>query len=174
MAIQLSHTTTERLWKCRRGQGLAELTLALPVLVLLALGLIEVSRAIETSHMMSTLAREGANLASRGGTLVNTVDLTRANQAAVGLGTSGGVIASRILVTGGVPRVAEQAVSSGLTDPSRVGMPDSVAVVYQSSGLSEGESYYVVELFLTYVPVTGFTRLLTGLIPETLYERTLF
>jgi Flp pilus assembly protein TadG len=159
---------------CRRGQGLTELTLALPTLLLLGLGLIEVSRAIETNHIMSNLTREGANVASRGGSLDAAVALTRANQAAVGLGTSGGVIASRIVVTGGVPRVAHQVVSAGLSAASRVGMPDSVAVAYQSAGLSEGESYYVVELFLSYVPVTGFNRFLVGLIPETMYDRSLF
>ena len=91
-----------------RGQGLVELVITLPILLLLALGLIEVSRAIEADHVISGLTREGANLASRGSTLAEAVTVTRANQAASGLGTDGGVIASRIEVSGGVPRVVAQ------------------------------------------------------------------
>src|SRR5688572_9579496 len=94
-----------------RGQGLVELVITLPFLLLLALGLIEVSRAIEASHVMSGLAREGANVASGGSTLNEAMTITRTNQVASGLRSDGGVIASRLLVMGGVPRVEAQVVS---------------------------------------------------------------
>jgi hypothetical protein len=157
-----------------RGQGLVELVLTLPFLLLLALGLIEVSRAIEADHVMAGLTREGANLASRGSTLTEAMTITRANQLASGLGTDGGVIASRIEVSGGVPRVVAQVASTGYDGLSRVADADSVAAPYSASGLLDGSSYFVVELFVPYVPITGFDRLLPGMIPGTLYDRTLF
>jgi hypothetical protein len=157
-----------------RGQGLVELVITLPILLLLALGLIEVGRAIEADHVISGLTREGANLASRGSTLAEAVTVTRANQAASGLGTDGGVIASRIEVSGGVPRVVAQEASAGYAGLSRVADADSVATPYAAAGLLDGGRYYVVEIFVPYVPITGFDRLVPGMIPGTLYDRTLF
>jgi Flp pilus assembly protein TadG len=157
-----------------RGQGLVELVLTLPFLLLLALGLIEVSRAIEASHIMSGLTREGANVASRGSTLNEAITITRANQEAAGLGSGGGAIASRILVTGGVPRVEAQVASAGYAGLSRVAQSDSIATPYVGAGLLDEGRYYVIELFVPYTPITGFDRLLPGMIPGTLYDRTLF
>ena len=158
----------------RAGQGLVELVITLPFLLLLALGLIEVSRAIETNHVMAGLTREGANIASRGTTLSEAVNITRTNQVASGLGTGGGAIASRLLVSGGVPRVEAQVASTGYAGLSRVAQLDSVASAYVGAGLLDGGRYYVVELFVPYTPITGFDRLMPGLIPGTLYDRTLF
>jgi hypothetical protein len=157
-----------------RGQGLVELVICLPFLLLLALGLVEVSRAIETSHVMSGLSREGANVASRGSTLNEAMTITRANQAASGLGTGGGVIASRIQVTGGVPRVIAQVASTGYAGLSRIGRVDSLATPFVTAGLLNGGRYYAVEIFVPYTPITGFDRLLPGMIPGTLYDRSLF
>jgi hypothetical protein len=163
------------LWRCRRGQGLTELALALPALMIIALGVIEVNRAIETHQIMSTLTREAANLASRGGTLEETVDATRSNQAVAGLGSDGGVVVSHIVIEeSGAPRIISQVTSSGFANSSRVGLQDSIALPYQSVGLTEGGSYFVVELFLPYTSITGFDRLMPGLIPGVLYDRTLF
>jgi hypothetical protein len=49
----------------RTGQGLVELALLLPVLVVLTLGLIDLSRAIHAHNCIVNMSREGANLASR-------------------------------------------------------------------------------------------------------------
>jgi Flp pilus assembly protein TadG len=157
-----------------RGQGLAELVITLPFLLLLALGLIEVSRAIEHSHTMSGLTREGANIASRGTALNDALTITRANQSASGLGTGGGAIASRIEVVAGVPRVVAQVASTVYAVLSRVGRQDSTATPYVTAGLLTGGRYFVVELFVPYQPITGFDRLLPGMIPGTLYDRSLF
>jgi hypothetical protein len=158
----------------RTGQALAEFTLALPVLLMLVLGLVEVSRAIELRHALSSLTREGANAASRGSSLDAALAATRANQEASGLGSSGGAIASRVRVEDGVPWVVEQASSPGFEESSLVGLPDSIASPYLASGLTEDGVYYVMELFLPYHGVTGLDRLFRGMVPETLYDRTLF
>jgi hypothetical protein len=55
-----------------------------------------------------------------------------------------------------------------------VGLPDSVAIPFQGAGLTEGRSYYVVEIFFPYTSITGFDRLMPGLTPGVLYDRSLF
>jgi hypothetical protein len=49
-----------------------------------------------------------------------------------------------------------------------------VAVPYQGTGLTEGRRYFVVEIFFPYASITGFDRLLPGMLPEVLYDRTIF
>ena len=61
----------------QRGQALIELTLIVPLMVLLAFGAIEVGSVISTYLTLTHTTREGANLASRGGGM--PVDLNGAN-----------------------------------------------------------------------------------------------
>lgn len=158
----------------RRGQGLAELAICLPFLLLLALGILEVGRMIETHLIMSSLTREGANIASRGGTLAEALDVTRTNQIASGLGDRGGAVVSRVTVDGGIPWVQEQISSPGFERASRIGLPDSIATPLAPLGLVEGQAYFAVELFLPYAPITPFRNLAEHLVPETLYDRSVF
>ena len=158
----------------RRGQALAEITLCLPFLLILALGIIEVSRMLEIRHVMSSLTREGANLATRGGTLEEALDVTRINQMVSGLGSEGGVVVTRIVVESGVPRVQQQVATPVFSGMSRVGLLDSIAAPYAAAGLRERQRYVAVEVFYPYRPITAIPRFVTGLVPETLYDRTLF
>lgn len=48
-----------------KGQSLIELALILPVLLLLALGVVDFARAIQFNNILVSMSREGANLASR-------------------------------------------------------------------------------------------------------------
>jgi Flp pilus assembly protein TadG len=48
-----------------RGQALVELTLTMPLLLVLALGVVEFSNMINAYLVMTHVTREGANLASR-------------------------------------------------------------------------------------------------------------
>jgi Flp pilus assembly protein TadG len=47
------------------GQSIVELALVLPVLVVLVLGIFDLSRAIHANNIISNMSREGANLVSR-------------------------------------------------------------------------------------------------------------
>jgi hypothetical protein len=51
------------------GQGLVEFAMVLPLLVVIVLGIIEVSYAIFAEHTVTRLSREGSNLISRDTTL---------------------------------------------------------------------------------------------------------
>lgn len=54
-----------------RGQALVEFSLTLPLLLLLALGIIEMSYAIYDQHVVIKMAREGSNLISRNTSLTD-------------------------------------------------------------------------------------------------------
>jgi hypothetical protein len=56
-----------------RGQAMVELALALPLILLLLLGVIEVSYALLDQHVVTKLTREGSNLISRDATLQDAV-----------------------------------------------------------------------------------------------------
>lgn len=160
--------------RSRRGQGLAELVLSIPLLLVIALGILEVSRMIETVYVMSTLTREGANVAARGASLAQASQVTRSNQAAAGLGTAGGVVVSRIEVDEGEPFVVEQVALGDPAPATRVGLPDSIARPYLNGDLREGQEYHVVELVVPYRSATPFERIFRTFGREELYDRALF
>lgn len=157
------------------GQSLVELAFVVPILLLLVLGILEVSRLLETQHILSTLTREGANLASRGTPMGQAVATTRDNQEASGLGDSGGVIVSRLLVgTDGIPRIEAREASAG-APPSRIGGLNQPAGPYVGAGLLQGQTYFVVEMEVPYTAFTPFSNFLEiDLVPEELYDRSLF
>ncbi len=151
-----------------------ELALIAPFLLLLFCGVVELANTIEKTHIMSSLTREGANVASRGASMGQALEATRQNQIANGLGEGGGVIVSRLMVQDGVPVVVEQVASSSYAQLSRVAKVDSVAVPFLSASLREGQRYYVVELFVPYEPLTPLHTIFGDFIPESLYDRSLF
>jgi Flp pilus assembly protein TadG len=51
--------------KSRCGQSLVEFAMVLPLMLLLALGVIEVAYALYVDHLIAKLAREGSNMISR-------------------------------------------------------------------------------------------------------------
>jgi len=59
------------------GQSLIEFTLALPLFIVLALGVVEVSYALLDQHIISKLTREGSNLISRNTSLADAAAAMR-------------------------------------------------------------------------------------------------
>lgn len=60
-----------------RGQSLLEFALVLPLALLLVLGVVEVGYALLDQHVVTKLAREGANLISRDSTLQDAATAMR-------------------------------------------------------------------------------------------------
>ena len=58
-------TNRNRLFRASNGQGLVEFAVALPLLLLVALGVVEAGYALLDQHVVTKLAREGSNLISR-------------------------------------------------------------------------------------------------------------
>jgi len=63
---------TRRFLRNTDGQSLIEFAMALPVIVILSLGVVETSWALLDAHIVTRLAREGSNLISRDTTLGDT------------------------------------------------------------------------------------------------------
>jgi hypothetical protein len=60
-----------------RGQTLLEFTLVMPLILLLSLGVVEVSWALLDQHIVTKMTREGSNLISRDTTLQDAVTAMR-------------------------------------------------------------------------------------------------
>ena len=59
----------KRRLSCAAGQGLLEFSMVLPILLVLALGVVEIGYAMLDQHIVTKLTREGSNLISRDTTL---------------------------------------------------------------------------------------------------------
>lgn len=156
------------------GAELVELVIVMPILLILAFGVLELGNAIDKAHGMSTLSREGANIAVRGTPLDTVAAVTMANGASIGLETRGGTIVSRILVEGGLPKVKEQVASSGYAGRSRIGEPNTVVDQYGGVGLADGQQLFAVEVFYDHREVTPLSRLMGPIIPDTMYDASVF
>lgn len=167
-------TLLGQLGKDTRGVELVELVLVLPVLLTVVFGLLEFGSVFDRQHVVSGLSREAANIASRGASLDSVVQITITNGSSIGIGPVGAVIASQVDVISGIPQVVSQRMGGGLTVPSKVGLPGAQATPFVGNGLSNGKSYYVVEIFLPYQPFTPLRALIAPVIPDTLYDRTIF
>lgn len=145
-----------------------------PLLLLLVFGIIEFGSILDSEQTISYLAREGANIASRGTALDTVLAVTMRNGEDIQLDTRGGAVVSRVLVAGSTPQVEEQFASPGYTSASHVGgVGDDVAAM-ESLNLAEGASVYVVEIFYQRAELTPLAGLLSGSLPEVLYKRAVF
>jgi hypothetical protein len=161
---------------CKRDEGveLVELVIVLPFLLIMSFGILELGNALDKAHGMSTLSREGANIAVRGTALDTVAAVTMSNGVSIGLDVRGGTIVSRILVEGGVPTLKEQVATSGYDGLSRVGMVDSTVASFSTAGLVDGQQLFAVEIFYDHQKVTPLSRVLGPIVPDTMYDVSVF
>ena len=157
-----------------RGQSLIEFALLGPILVILLLGLVEFGRAIDSTHSLTTLSREAANLAARGTPLDTVADLVMSGGSDIGLPTFGGVIVSDVRVDTGAVTVHAQVARGGYAGRSRLGEVGERAPLLETLGLVDGQTRYLVELFFRHAHVTPLRNLLGFGVPDTLYTRAMF
>jgi hypothetical protein len=162
------------IWQRDEGAELVELVIVLPFLLIMSFGILELGNALDKAHGMSTLSREGANIAVRGTALDAVLAVTMSNGVSIGLDVRGGTIVSRILVEGGIPTLKEQVATSGYDGLSRVGMVDSSVAQYAGAGLVDGQQLFAVEIFYDHQKVTPLSRVLGPIIPDTMYDVSIF
>lgn len=162
------------LWRCERGVDFVEMVIVAPVLLALSFGILELGHALSNAHAMSSLTREGANIAARGTELDTVLAVTMLNGASIGLNGRGGTVVSRIRIESGVPTVREQVASSGYSTRSRLGLVDSVATRLTGVSLAEGQELYAVELFYDHQKLTPLSRLVGSIVPDTMYDFAVF
>lgn len=155
------------------GTATVETALVATLLLFVFLGVVEFGNAISVDHTITSLSREGANIAARGSTLPEAIQTVSDNGASIKLSSRGGVIGTRLVVTGGVPTVADQAASAGYASVSRIGAVGDPVPSLATLGLQEGQQIHVVEIFYDYQRMTPLGNLIPA-IPTTLYTRAVF
>ena len=163
-------------WRATNDRGTITVETAVVTVLLLSivLGIVEFGNAYSLVHTMTSLSREGANLAARGTSLEKSVDTVVDNGSTIQLGDKGGVVATRIVVSGGDPKVVEQFATGGYEGRSRMGDVGEDALGVENWGLQDGQAVYVMEVFYDYEQLTPFGTLVDVAVPEGLYERAVF
>ncbi|MCX7187349.1 MAG: TadE/TadG family type IV pilus assembly protein [Methylophilaceae bacterium] len=173
--------TNHHLLSFKKGQSLVEFAILLPLLLILALGVVDFSRAIQFNNILVAMSREGANLAARSSeshpniirALINTASpLTMSN--------SGQIYITRIvgtLINGKVSPIVQtqtRAVNGGNNLPSKIwtcpnsfsstdgtctkpsgGWANATATLLNLT-LSDGEEVYAVETLYNYDVIMNY------------------
>jgi Flp pilus assembly protein TadG len=187
--------------KNERGQAVVEFAVLLPLIVLLLLGVVEVSYALLDQHVVTKLTREGSNLISRDTSLQDAaVAMTKMGTRPVDFNTSSRVIFSvikQVATTGasnfGQPVLYQRYSYGAIAGPSAIttrgtgsfsGAPDyqannsdndtNLQITNLPSGLiSNGGMLYVTEIYTRHDLITPFDRFGVQL-PTTLYSIAYF
>jgi TadE-like protein len=171
---QERHARVLRLFRSDDGQGVVEFALALPVILIILLGMVEFGNAYDRVHGLASLSREGANIAARGTALNEVLTTVMADGETLRMSGNGGAIVSRIVVDQGQPTVMARTATDGYDDQSRILNQTTTVDWIADAGFSEGSTHYAVEVFLVYEPVTPIGRLFQAVTPPVLYERAVF
>ncbi len=157
-----------------QGTALVEFAMVASLLLMMVLGVIEYGSVFSRVHTLTSLSREGANLAARGATLSEARDNVVANGADIGLAERGGVVVTRIAVRDGAAEIEDQVATAGYGAKSRLGSAGGPASNVAPWGLEEDQIVYAVEIFYNYEAVTPFQGAFGVGIPDTLYEIGVF
>lgn len=139
-----------------KGQSVLELAIILPVLVLLMLGLVDLSRAIQAYNIIANMSREGANLALRASSssaqqimnsLANTAQpLAMSSKGMMYITEVRGVTRESSVV----PVINSSIGWKNRTTPSSTVNDASVARILKDIELRNGDTVYIFEVFYKY------------------------
>ena len=144
----------------RRGGVLIEFIFALPILVVVVIGSVDVARYVLLNQKMDRAASTMADLVSRPDTISQAqIDVMFAAAEDLltpfDMGAQGRVIMSSVSKTSGNPaRVDWQHENlGGLSHSSNVGAPGNDANLPSGFTVSDGENLIVAEVFFNYEPI---------------------
>ena len=190
------------LLKDSRGQSVVEFAVVMPLLLLIVLGVIEVSYALLDQHVVTKMTREGSNLISRETSLADAVTALKSMSGRpVNFNTNSKVIFSvvrRGATTGtnnynkdvlyqryeygaiaGTSQISTRGAGSYGTGPeyeaSNADGDTNIQVTNLPAGLtlSTGGTLYITEIFTTHELITPFDRFGVT-VPKTLYSIAYF
>jgi hypothetical protein len=146
----------------------------MPVMLLLLLGLIESGNGLAIKHKMAVLSREGANIAARGSSLQETLNVVMTGGDEIHLSEYGGAVISRIIVTDGDAVIEAQTAFGGFEFSSRLGLLDSIAAPLVGLDLVEGQVFHSVEIIFNYQALTPLAGIFPAGLTDEIYERAFF
>ncbi|HBG04367.1 MAG: hypothetical protein A2075_18140 [Geobacteraceae bacterium GWC2_58_44] len=145
------------------GQSVVELALMLPFLLVLALGVYDVSRAIRAKNAIVNMSREGANLALRTArssiSAQEIMNSLAATAQPLAMDQNGMMYVTEVNLTGGVRISNQEAWRGNQSGPCSQINQSNVAGVVATVPVAEGTSVYVFEVIYTYQSLflTSFT-----------------
>jgi Flp pilus assembly protein TadG len=176
-----ARNTTNR----QRGQALLELMPVIGLLLILTFGVIDFSRAIWQLEVVSSLTREGSNLASRNTSLQTTATAVINDGSVLNLTTNGKVIVTSVENEGNAKNakfyVTSQVSVGGLSATSKIGTytgkgkgTDKATLPAAADSIPPGGTVYVTEVYSAYSPITPLGGFLKLTMPSTLYDVAYF
>ncbi len=158
------------------AQALIEFVFVVFMMVALLFGLIDFGRAIYEKEVLTNLSREGANLASRGASLSNTVAAVMAGAGTLNFTNNGLIIVSSVFNSNNTYYVTAQVSQGGLAVKSKVGsaggkatMPAAAIPIPQSN-----QTVYVTEVFYQFKSITPIGTILNVAMTNQLYDAAYF
>ena len=164
----------------RSGQALVEFTFVAATLLLLFFGLIDFCRAISVRQVITSLSREGSNLASRNTSLSNSIAAVLAASDPLNITNNGRIFISVVINTNGTPWVADQMTFGGISTnnntDSKIGHPGGPAKmpVTNPSLPQLNQTIYVTEIYYSFEAVTPVGKVLNFALPPRLYDAAYF
>jgi len=164
--------------KSNSGQACLEFAIILPVLVLLVAGVVDFSCVIRANSIISSMSREGANLASRSQVAPQDIMNALADTAQpLDMKNNGTICITLVQSTGSQAKILSQtawqngsiAASSQLGTPT-ASNPNPTAQNLGALTLTSGQTANVIEVFYNYHSI--FSSVVQT--PYQLYSRTIF
>lgn len=158
--INFLRTTLRRLWRNEAGAAMIELGFAMPILITLLLGGVEIARYVLLHQKLDRVASSIADLVSQSET-VSVADLQNIFDAAqfvakpFDLPAEGTVIVSSVSNPLGSPTTKVNWQKSGagnIPATSEVGTPGGAATLPTGFSVSDGQSIIIAEVFYDYTP----------------------
>lgn len=164
------------------GQALVEFALVATIIIIMGLGVIDLSRAVFDKEVLSDLARTGSNLASRGPCDTLTACLTTAANAVMtqpsdlNMSTHGAVIITAIQAdSAGNATIVKQVSLGSISASSKVVVGGAPVLPATTPAIPPpNQTIYVTEVFYTFAPITPFGNFVSAAFPSTLYDVAYF
>ena len=161
----------------RNGQALVEFCFVLLGLLILVFGLVDFGRLFSTQQVMVNLTREGANLASRGTSLPDTVNAMALSATPLNIDRDGYVIVTTVQRdTNGRLTITGQQTRGGRSFSSRIGslqQPNNVNIS-NAQVPQPNQTVAIAEVFYVYQAATPVGRLAGVVMPTSLYDVAYF
>lgn len=182
-ASRRNHSVHSRKRGGETGQALVEFALVASILIIMGLGVIDLSRAIFDKEVLSDLARTGSNLASRGPCDTLTTCLTTAANAVMtqpsdlNMSANGMVIITAVQANAaGTPSIIGQYTQGTVAGASSQVVVNGAPVLPATTPAlpPPNQTIYVTEVFYPFTPITPIGSFMRIVFPTPLYDVAYF